>query len=337
MIDKNPLTVEVTRGSMVESRHLGAAIVVDAKGHVLHAWGDTERLIYPRSAIKPLQAIPFVESGAADACEAGPHEIAFACASHNGEHHHVDGVTAWLKRLELGPQHLECAPHWPHEEQTLHQRIREQPVLDAISNNCSGKHTGFLATAKHLGEPLSGYIQPDHPVQKRLKAVLAELGEFDLDGAPDGIDGCGIPVIGMPLSAMARALARLADPSGLPPKRRDASERILNAIMDHPYNIAGQNRFDSISMAAAPRRFVVKTGAEAVHAGILPELGAGFAVKVDDGTKRASDVIAANLLKFLGVLDETAQKKMAHFLETPIKNAAGLRAGSVRMRDGWAG
>jgi len=337
MINKNPLTVEVTRGGMVESSHLGTAIVVDAKGRVLHAWGDTDRLIYPRSAIKPLQAIPFVESGAADACGATPDELAFACASHNGEHHHVDGVSAWLKRLGLSPAHLECAAHWPHEEQTLRERILEQPILDQTSNNCSGKHTGFLATAQHLGEDLAGYIQPDHPVQQRMKALLSELGEVNLDGAPDGIDGCGIPVMGMPLSAMAHALARMADPSGFDAKRRDASEKILKAVMAHPYNVAGQNRFDSIAMAAAPKRFVVKTGAEAVHAGILPELGVGFAVKVDDGTKRASDVIAANLLKFLGVLDETAQEKMAHFLETPINNAAGLHAGSVRMRDGWAG
>ena len=337
MIDKNPLTVEVTRGDMVESRHLAIAIIVDAKGHVLHAWGDTDRLIYPRSAIKPLQAIPFVETGAADACGAGPEEIAFACASHTGEHHHVDGVAAWLKRLGLNPEYLECAAHWPHEDQTLRERLLEQPLLDATSNNCSGKHTGFLATAQHLGEDLEGYVQPDHPVQQRLKALLADMGGVNLDGAPGGIDGCGIPVMGMPLAAMALALARMADPSGLVPNRRDASERILKAIMAHPYNVAGQNRFDTISMSAAPGRFVVKTGAEAVHAGIIPELGAGFALKVDDGTKRASDVIAANLLKLLGVLDDVAQEKMGHFLETPVKNAAGLRVGSIRMCDDWAG
>jgi len=337
MIDKNPLTVEVIRGEMVESRHLGSAIVVDARGNVLHAWGDTDRLIYPRSAIKPLQAIPFVESGAADACNASPSEIAFACASHNGEHHHVDGVTAWLTRMGLTPGHLECAAHWPHEDQTLFERIAEQPTLDATSNNCSGKHTGFLATAQYLGEDLNGYIDYDHPVQRRMKAVLSELGDVILDGAPRGIDGCGIPVMGMPLSAMALALARMADPSGLEAKRRDASERILKAVMAHPYNVAGQNRFDTTAMNAAPNRFVVKTGAEAVHAGILPELGVGFALKIDDGSKRASDVLTANLLNLLGQLDETARSKMAHILEAPVKNAAGLVAGSVRMADGWAG
>jgi len=337
MIDKNPLTVEVTRGELVESRHIANAVVVDAKGNVLHAWGDIDRLIYPRSAIKPLQAIPFVESGAASACNANPSEVAFACASHNGEHHHVDGVCAWLGRMGLGPEHLECAAHWPHEEQTLRERLIEQPELDATSNNCSGKHTGFLATAKHLGESLKGYILPDHPVQRRLLAVLSDMGGVDLAATPRGIDGCGIPVVGMPLSAMALALARMADPDGLAPERRDASERILKSVMAHPYNVAGQNRFDTMAMSVAPGRFLVKTGAEAVHAGIIPELGAGFALKVEDGSKRASDVIAANLLELLGVLDLSARTRMAGLLEPPIKNAAGLYVGCIRMSRGWVG
>ncbi len=337
MIDKNPLIVEVTRGDMVESRHLGSAIVVNARGKVLHAWGDTDRLIYPRSAIKPLQAIPLVESGAADACGATPEELAFASASHNGEHHHIDGVSAWLSRLGLAPENLECAPHWPHEDQTLFERIAQQPTLDNTSNNCSGKHTGFLATAKHLGEDHRGYINSEHPVQQRLKDVLAELGGVSLDGVPTGIDGCGIPVMGMPLSAMALALARMADPSGLAPKRRDACTIINKAIMAHPYNVAGQNRFDTIAMQSAPGRFVVKTGAEAVHAGIIPELGAGFAIKIDDGTKRGCDVLAANLLDFLGLFDEPAKVKMSNFLTMPLENAAGLNVGSVRMIEGWAG
>jgi len=337
MIDKNPLTVEVTRGEMVESRHRGSAIVVDAKGKILHAWGDTDRLIYPRSAIKPLQAIAFVESGAADACNAHPQEIAFACASHNGEPHHVNGVSAWLKRLGLSPDHLECAPHWPHEEQTLRERLAEHPVLDAVSNNCSGKHTGFLATAKHMNEHLEGYIDKEHPVQRRLRSILSELGDVNLDRAPGGIDGCGIPVIGMPLSAMALALARMAQPIGLEAHRRRACERIVSAIMAHPYNIAGQNRFDTIAMTAAPGRFAVKGGAEAVQAGIIPDLGVGFAVKVEDGSKRAADVISANLLNLLGVLIGPAQAKMGNFLKMPIKNAADLPVGAVRMSDGWAG
>jgi len=337
MIDKNPLTVEVTRGGLVESCHLGSAVVVDVKGEVLHSWGDVDRLIYPRSAIKPLQAIALVESGAADACNTSPAEIAFACASHNGEHHHIDGVSAWLNRLGLSADDLECAAHSPHEEQTLHERIAEGVTLDRTSNNCSGKHTGFLATAIHLGEDTRGYSRADHPVQVRLQALLSEMGEVDLNGAPSGIDGCGIPVMGMPLNAMALGLARMANPSGLAPKRRDASERILKAVMAHPYNVAGQNRFNTQAMEAAPGRFVVKTGAEGVHAGILPELGFGIGIKIDDGAKRACDVLMANILKLLGQLDDTAQQKIAHYLETPLANAAGDPVGCIRMADGWAG
>jgi L-asparaginase II len=337
MIDKNPLIIEVTRGGMVESRHLGSAVVVDARGNVRHAWGDVDRLIYPRSAIKPLQTIVLVESGAAAACGATPEELAFASASHNGEHHHIDGVTAWLSRMGLSPNDLECAPHWPHEDQTLQERLAEQPVLDNASNNCSGKHAGFLATAQHLGEDLRGYNDPEHPVQRRLKALLSELGEVSLDGVPTGIDGCGIPVMGMPLSSMALALAKMADPSELTPIRRTACEKISAAIMAHPYNVAGQNRFNTIAMQSAPGRFVVKTGAEAVHAGIIPELGLGFAIKIDDGTKRACDVLTANLMDFLGVLDDNAKVGLKKFLVMPLQNAAGLHVGDVRMQSGWAG
>lgn len=284
-----------------------------------------------------MQAIPFVESGAADACNASPAEVAFACASHNGEHHHIDGISAWLSRLGLSADDLECAAHWPHEVQTLHERIAEASMLDKTSNNCSGKHTGFLATAQHLGEETRGYTQASHPVQARLKAILSEMGDVNLDGTPGGIDGCGIPVMGMPLSSMALALARMADPSGLGPKRRDASMRILKAVMAHPYNVAGQNCFDTNAMEAAPGRFVTKTGAEGVHAGIIPELGLGFAIKIDDGTKRACDVATANILNFLGQLDETAQQKIAHHLETPLVNAAKDPVGWIRMCEGWAG
>ncbi len=337
MIDKNPLTVEVTRGGMVESRHRVHALVCDASGTVMHGWGDLDMSIYPRSAIKPFQALPFIESGAADAVSATKEEVAFACASHNGEQHHADMANVWLERMGLDHRHLECAGHYSHEEKTLHQQLRQDQDITNAHNNCSGKHCGFLSTARHLGESLEGYIAKDHPVQERLRRVLSELGDCDVSNSPTGIDGCGIPVFGMPLSAVALAAARMAAPEGLEAKRATAAKRITDAMMAFPYNVAGQNRFDTHMMVAGKGTFATKTGAEGVHVAICVESGLGVAVKCEDGTKRATDVATANILNFLGALDDTACHAVAHHLTTPLTNAAGTFAGEIRLSEGWQG
>lgn len=331
-----PFIIEVHRGGLLESRHRGIAAVVDARRNILHAWGDIERQIYPRSAIKPIQALPLIESGAAEAFGLGDSEIALACASHSGEPAHVAAVSVWLARMGLGAADLGCGGHWSTDQETAHDWVRSGEPLSAMNNNCSGKHTGFLATAKHLGEPTAGYIKPDHPVQVRLAAILAEMGDADLSQTARGADGCGIPVLGMPLSAMALAMARMADPSGLGAMRRTAARRIVTSMMAHPYNVAGRNRFDTVAMRAGEGRFATKAGAEAVHAAIIPELGLGVALKIDDGTKRASEVAMANILAFLGVLDPSQPSPMSSFFEAPIINTLNDTVGAVRMADGWA-
>ncbi len=337
MIDKNPLTVEVTRGDMVESRHRVHALVCDARGNVVHGWGNLDMSIYPRSAIKPMQALPFIETGAADAIAANPQEIAFACASHNGEPHHTAMANAWLTRIGMKPTDLQCVGHYSHEEKTLHQQLSGGETLSNAHNNCSGKHCGFLSTAHHLGETVNGYSARDHPVQERLIKVLSELGDCDLSTSATGIDGCGIPVVAMPLSALALASARMAAPEGLSTARAAASARITRAMVDHPYNVAGQNRFDTNLMTAGKGRYATKTGAEGVHVGLFLKEGYGVAVKCEDGTKRATDVAMANILELLGGLDDDGRLTVAHHLNTPIKNAAGVVAGEIRLADGWRG
>ncbi len=334
MIDNNPLTVEVTRGDLVESRHSVDAVVVDASGGVVHRWGDCDRHVYPRSAIKPLQALPLVETGAAEAFAVSDAEVALACASHNGEPVHTRAVAAWLERLGLGVESLECGRQLPMDEGSAHDLLRAGEPDTALENNCSGKHTGFLATARHLGEPVEGYIEPGHPVQARLVEVLIEMGDVDLTATERGRDGCGIPVIGMPLRAMAKALARMADPSELPPLRAAAAERIVGAMMAHPYQVAGRERFDTYAMQAAPGRFAVKAGAEAVHAAIVPERGLGIALKGADGAKRGSEVAMAAVLDHLGLLDDKARTAMRDHLEAPLFNRPGERTGSIRMAKG---
>ena len=337
MINKNPLIVEATRGTMVESRHRVHALVCDARGSVIHGWGDLDMSIYPRSAIKPMQALPFIETGAADAVSASEAEIAFACASHNGEHHHLNLTNNWLARIGLDHHDLECIGHISSEEATSHAQLRANETITNAHNNCSGKHSGFLSTACHRGEPIEGYISKDHPVQQRMVKVLSEMGDCDLSNTAKGIDGCGIPVMGMPLSTLALASARMAVPDGLAPERALACKRITSAMIAHPYNVAGQNRFDTNMMTAGKGAFATKTGAEGVHVGIFIKSGFGIAVKCEDGSKRATDVAMANILDMLGGLDEAGRATVADHLVTPLSNAAGLAVGEIRMCNDWQG
>mgnify|MGYP002529290883 CR=1 FL=1 len=234
MGSNNPLTIEFTRGDMVETRHFGACVVIDADGGILHAWGDQDRVVYPRSAIKPLQTLALIETGAADAYRLPDAEVALASASHGATSEHVDGVGAWLKRIGLGPEDLECGNQDPMDKDAAKALVRAGEASGRIHNNCSGKHTGFLCTALHMSEPPKGYSKLGHPVQDRLFAILSEMSGADLSQAPRGTDGCGIPVVGIPLIAMALALARMADPKDLDPGRAGAARRVVRAMTAHP-------------------------------------------------------------------------------------------------------
>ena len=330
-----PILAEVTRGTMVESRHRGAAAVVDPTGHVVRAWGDIEALIYPRSSIKPLQALPLVESGAADAFALGDAELALACASHQGEPRHAATVAAWLAKLGLGVDDLACGPQVPSGPAAAEALFRAGEQPSRLHNNCSGKHTGFLTTAKHLGEATAGYIGAAHPVQQRLAALLGDLGGENISGSERGIDGCGIPVLGMSITALARAMARMAAPETLDEASGKAARRIFAAMTTHPEMVRGDGGFDTRFMTAGRGRFATKTGAEGVHIAIVPELKLGVALKVEDGAGRASDVAVAALLDHLGVIDDRTRAEIAPIAEPVIVNAAGRAAGVVRMAPGW--
>jgi L-asparaginase II len=332
MAAKQPLTVEVTRGDMVESRHRAAAVVMDAAGKALHSWGDVGRLVYPRSAIKPLQTLALIESGAAERFAVSDAEIALASASHDGTPAHTGAVADWLARLSLSERDLECGAHAPMDEEAAHALVQTGRAPGPLCNNCSGKHAGFLTTARHLGEPTAGYIKASHPVQERLKEILGQMGSADLVRAPTGVDGCGIPVYAMPLASLAKAFARMADGDRLEAGRARAAKRIVVAMMANPVLVAGRGRFDTRAMEAGVGAFAAKGGAEGVHVAIVPSLGLGVALKVDDGAKRAAEVAMTAILNLLGVLPDGSAKP---FLATPVVNAAGARVGVVRMAKDW--
>lgn len=330
MAKTDPMICEVTRGTMVESVHRVHAIAMDNSG-IIQQWGDVDLMMYPRSAIKYMQAIPLVELGAADAWDLSVEETALACASHSGERTHVSAVSDWLSRLELGEGDLECGAHLPYDEPYAHEMIAAGEKPTRLNNNCSGKHAGFLSTAKHLGEPTDGYLDPDHPVQKRLHDILVEFGGEDLVGTGRGIDGCGIPVYGMTLGALARATQRMAAPAGVSEVRGQAIQRILQAGMTYPYMVAGRARFDTDAMNALNGVVATKAGAEGVHIAIVPSKNLGIALKVEDGAKRAADVAMGWLLRHFGLLDDAANQKLASHLSPTIRNAAGDGAGIIRI------
>lgn len=329
MAEPNPVLVEVLRGDSVESLHRGSAVVADAAGRVVAAWGDASRPAFPRSALKPIQALPLVESGAAAAFGLGPEELALAAASHTGEAIHVERVRAWLERIGLGPDALECGAHAPVDDASAKALMRADMPPSPLHNNCSGKHAGFLTLARHLGVPTEGYIRPDHPVQQLVSEAIAGMTGAALQRCPCGVDGCGIPAFALPLSALATGMARMAAPEGLPPARRDAAYAITASMLQHPRLTSGTGWFATRVMEVAPR-LVLKGGAEGVYAAILPEKGWGMAVKIDDGARRAAEVAMGALLTGLELLDAAERAALAELLEPPLHNVAGKVVGAVR-------
>jgi L-asparaginase II len=331
----NPVLVEVTRGGVVESLHRGAACVYDATGARVLAWGEVEAPIFPRSAVKLFQAVPFLETGAADVCQTNFNELALACASHGGERAHVAVARAWMERMGLEEGHLACGAHFPYDAEATNALIRAGEAPSTLHNNCSGKHLAMLATALARNEPVEGYHEPDHPVQQRVRDTISELTGEDLAQAPMGIDGCSVPNWGITLAGLARGMARVADPHGLKVARQSAIRRLRNAVARNPFMVAGTGRFCTALIGRKSTELYVKTGAEGVFVAALYELGVGIALKIDDGAKRASEVALAAILRYLEVLDDTDWEALADFAAPHILNRAGRDVGEIRTVTGW--
>ncbi|HHL20197.1 MAG TPA: asparaginase [Aliiroseovarius sp.] len=323
---KAEVLAEVWRGGFLESLHLGHAVVVDRAGQIVAAWGDPGRIVLPRSSCKMLQALPLVESGAADAAGLGTGQLALACASHNGAAIHTERVARWLSMLGLTDADLRCGPQLPNDPEAKKALICAEDAPCQWHNNCSGKHSGFLTLNRHLGGGAE-YVEADHPVQRAVRAAFEEVtGEASPGFA---IDGCSAPNFATSLTGLARAMARFATATGEGGSRARAMVRLREAMALHPELVAGEGRSCTRLMRAMEGRSMVKTGAEAVFVAILPEQGLGVALKVDDGATRASEAAITALLVRLGALD--ADHPVAqHYLAAPLINRAGINCGEVR-------
>jgi L-asparaginase II len=325
----NPVVVEVLRGPLVESRHRGAGAVVDADGGVVFAFGDIDRPVYPRSAVKAFQALPLLESGAADKLGLGDADIALACASHSGEPAHVDRAASMLARAGAGPDALACGAHWPLGDRAARALARAGVEPTPLHNNCSGKHAGFVCLACASDWPLAGYETPEHPVQRVVKATIEEMTGAALGPGVRGTDGCSIPTYAVPLRALAHGFARFGTGRGLAPRRSRAAERIRAAVAAHPHLVAGEGRFDTEAMRLLGPRAFTKTGAEGVFCAALPEVGLGLAVKADDGATRAAQVMIAALIARFLPLSEAERGRLEPLLAPTLRNWNGLEVGRV--------
>lgn len=342
----NPILVEATRGGIVESAHRGALAIVDARGATVRALGDTARPVFARSAVKVLQALPLVTSGAADAFELSDEELALACASHNGQARHVATAARVLAKAGLDDRALECGTHWPQHEVAQRELAASGALgsgaLSALYNNCSGKHAGFLcvgclmarAQGRDAREFVRGYVRAEHPVMREVTAALQAATDCDLSRAPIGIDGCSIPTYGIALARLALAFARVATGVGLSPERAGAAARLRTAVAKAPFFVAGSGRFDTRVMERLGQRVFCKVGAEGVFCAALPEQGLGVAIKIDDGNNaRAAEVVMATAIESLVRLDDDERAFVHGLSDVTLKNWNGIEVGALRATD----
>jgi len=320
----DPVLIEVTRGPLVESRHRGAIVIVDAGGRRRAAIGDVEQAVFPRSAVKALQALPLVESGAADAYGFGAAELALACSSHSGEPRHVATAAAMLARAGRSEADLECGVHMPVNEVAARDLIRAGKDPGPLHNNCSGKHSGFICLACHRGFPVRGYVEPDHPVQREITATLADMTGARLDESTRGVDGCTIPTYAIPLDRLALAFARFITGEGLSASRAAAARRLAEACAAEPFMVGGSDSFGTRAMTELGRRLFVKNGAEGVYCAAFRDLGLAVALKCDDGASRASEVAIG------AVIEAFLPEATGRYAGQDVKNRRDAKVGEIR-------
>lgn len=329
----NPVLVEVQRGERVESRHRGAVAIADAGGAAVLTVGDVDVPVFPRSAVKALQALPLIESGAADRYGFGDEELALACSSHSGEEAHVAVVSRMLTAAGLDESALACGAHWPINQAAAFAWARTGGAPLALHNNCSGKHAGFLCVACSRGIDPEGYWRPDHPVQQTVHGVLEDLTGADLSPHNCAIDGCSVPTWAIPLNRLAHAFAKFGSGHGFARERAAAARRLRAACAKKPWYVAGTGRFCTEIMGLFGARVFVKTGAEGVYCGALPERGLGIAIKCDDGGGRAAEAIMGAIIARFLPLSPAEGAALANFEHPTLRNWNGFEIGAVRVTE----
>lgn len=297
---EKPLEVCLVRGQAIESRHRVHAMVCDAKGEVVHQWGNPKLPFYPRSSVKILQASSWVSEGLDKKWDLGAEELSIACGSHHGEESHIRIVEAWLKKLGLSEADLECGPHTPYDAPSAELLLKAGQSPSQLHNNCSGKHSGLLMLCRSHNWETKGYSFYDHPVQEKLRVILGRFFETDMGKSLWGIDGCGIPTYSVTLQTLARTMGKVASPSKLERDLGEAVRTLSGAIAARPAFMGGSGSFCSQVVTESEGRVFAKVGAEGVYGAWIPKSGLGIAMKCEDGGTRATEVAMAAVLRELG-------------------------------------
>lgn len=323
--------VRVRRGGHEESLHRG--FVALQEGPRLRAvLGDPATLTFYRSSSKPLQALVGITSGAADAYGIAQDELALATGSHSGAPLHVAAARSMLRKAGVPETALGCGGHWSIDADIAHQQRLGWSTPGAVLSNCSGKHAFMLVGARRLGATLADYLAPQHPLQQRIHADVATFAGLSREQVAVTIDGCSAPTFALPLAAMARSIACLAEPWDVPETSALAARRVIAAMRAHPEMVAGDGRFDTELMRAGDGAFVAKGGAEGVHVVAVPGRGLGLVVKVADGSDRGYRLVVIEILRRLGLLTDAAAQALAEKQgHKTQKNFAGRAIGDLEV------
>ena len=328
------ILAETTRGGLVESVHHGAIAVVDTAGRLVAAVGDPDRVVFFRSSAKPFQAIPIIESGAADVFGFTPAELALCCASHNAEPRHQAAVAAMLAKIGLGPEALRCGVVLPSDRAEAARVVSGLVPPSPLQCDCSGKHAGMLAVCAHQGLPLDSYPDPAHPLQRRILGIMAEVLDRPETEIGPGTDGCGLPTFAAPLQSFAAAFALLAAPergaTGAGGGHAVALNRLREAMIAHPANVAGDGELVTDLMALGGGRIAAKSGAEGLICLAVPARGLGIAIRILDGAFRAHAVVVAALLAQLDLLDAPTLAALRARHPAALRNHTGTHVGDLR-------
>lgn len=321
--------VETTRGGTPESLHFGALAVCDARGRLLAHVGDAHRVVFTRSTLKPLQALPFVQGGGVRHFGLTTANLALLCASHSGEPMHVAQVEDVLAKAGTGWQRLQCGCHVPIFAELGGYPPPAPGSYDERHHNCSGKHAGFLAWCVQHGQPLDSYLDPAHPLQQAIRTAVAEAVGLQEQQLAMGIDGCSAPNYAMPLAHLARGFARLA--SGVSDTRFGESfESLAGAMTAHPELVSGTGRNDLAFMQAGRGDWVTKVGADGVQVVASRSRGEALALKISDGNTLALYAATVEALDQLGWLDEAQRQALQPWRRDTITSVKGAPVGARR-------
>ena len=329
-LDTIPL-IEITRGTITETIHRGAIAVVDTKGNLQYAAGNPKLVTFMRSAAKPFQLLPTLESQAIEEFNLNPSEISVMCASHSGEGYHLELIRQILKKTGLTEETLQCGPHLPGHIPTQRDMIRSCQQPTAIHSNCSGKHTGMLMGCRIKGFPIEGYLDLSHPIQQEILHTLEEVGDMSANDIGIAIDGCAVPTFALPIDKIALLFSRLADPVLITKSQRQKGlNNIRDAMIAYPENMSGSNRFCAALMKHFPKQVVLKSGASGVYGIGLPNQGLGIGLKIENGLGEPRYAAVLTVLRKLDILPQDGLDQLWHQFCPPVKNYRQQIVGSFR-------